>query len=60
MTLGAVAFLLWLGFVFLVAIGLLIWGWRRGQFRNVEEAKYKAMEEKEPESWPHQKGEEDA
>jgi nitrogen fixation-related uncharacterized protein len=57
MALGAWFFLIWLVFVILTAIVLLIWGWRRGQFKNVEEAKYKMLEDKEPEPWPHQKGE---
>lgn len=57
MALGAWFFLTWLAFVFMTAIVLLIWGWRRGQFKNVEEAKYKMLEDKEPEPWPHQKGE---
>jgi len=57
MTLGAWVFLFWLGFVILTGIVLLIWGWRRGQFKNVEEAKYKVLEDKAPEPWPHQKGE---
>jgi nitrogen fixation-related uncharacterized protein len=56
MALGAWVFLIWLAFVILTAIVLLIWGWRRGQFKNVEEAKYKMLEDKEPKPWPHQKG----
>lgn len=31
---------------------LLIWGWRSGQLRNIEEPKYRMMEDKEPEPWP--------
>ena len=57
MALGAWFFLTWLAFVIMTAIILLIWGWRRGQFKNVEEAKYNMLEDKEPEPWPHQKGE---
>jgi len=57
MTFGAWAFLFWLGFVILSGIVLLIWGWRRGQFKNIEEAKYKVLEDKKPAPWPHQKGE---
>jgi len=57
MTFGAWVFLIWLGFVILTGIILLVWGWRRGQFVNVEEAKYAVLDEKTPEPWPHQKGE---
>ena len=57
MTIGAWVFLFWLGFVILTGIVFLIWGWKRGQFKDVEEAKYKVLEDKKPVSWPHQKGE---
>lgn len=46
----------WMVFVALSAIVLLVWGWRRGQFRNIEAAKYRILEEKEPEPWPGRKG----
>jgi nitrogen fixation-related uncharacterized protein len=31
---------------------LLIWGWKTGQFKNIEEAKYRMLEDREPEPWP--------
>jgi cbb3-type cytochrome oxidase maturation protein len=46
----------WMVFVALVGVALLIWGWRRGQFRDVEEAKYRMLEDREPEPWPDRKG----
>ena len=46
----------WMVLVALTGIILLIWGWKKGQFKDVEEAKYKMLEEREPEPWPHQKG----
>ncbi len=45
----------WMVLVALSAVILLVWGWRRGQFRNVEEAKYRMLEDKDPEPWPHQR-----
>ena len=36
----------------LVGVGFLIWGWRKGQFKDIESAKYQMLEEKEPEPWP--------
>lgn len=45
----------WMILVTLTGIGFLIWGWKRGQFRNIEEAKYRMLEEKEPEPWPDHK-----
>lgn len=56
MPLGMWAFLLWMIFVTLTGVVLLAWGWRSGQFRNIEEAKYRMLEEREPEGWPGRKG----
>ena len=44
----------WMILVAVIAAALFIWGWKRGQFKNVEEPKYKMLEDKEPEPWPHQ------
>ena len=46
----------WMALVPLTGAILLIWGWKRGQFRNIEEAKYRMLEEREPEDWPARKG----
>jgi nitrogen fixation-related uncharacterized protein len=46
----------WMVFVALTAVVSIIWGWRSGQFRDIEEAKYKMLEDREPEPWPDQKG----
>jgi hypothetical protein len=56
MPLGLWAFLLWMLFVVLSGIVLLVWGWQTGQFRNVEEAKYTMLEEREPEGWSGREG----
>ena len=56
MPLGMWAFLLWMIFVTLTGVVLLAWGWRTGQFRNVEEAKYRMLEDREPEGWPGREG----
>jgi nitrogen fixation-related uncharacterized protein len=52
MALGLWVFLGWMIFVAVIAIGLLIWAWRTGQFKNIEEAKYRMLEDREPEPWP--------
>ena len=39
----------WMAFVALTGVVFLVWGWRRGQFRDIEEAKYRMLEEREPE-----------
>ncbi len=46
----------WMVFVALIALGLLYWGWRRGQFHNAEEPKYSMLEDREPSPWPSKKG----
>jgi cbb3-type cytochrome oxidase maturation protein len=47
----------WMAFVALTGVAFIIWGWKRGQFRDIEEAKYRMLEDREPEPWPAQKGE---
>ena len=52
---------LWVVFGWMILVALtgfifLIWGWRKGQFKDIEEAKYKMLEDREPEPWPNQKG----
>jgi cbb3-type cytochrome oxidase maturation protein len=46
----------WMVFVALTGLVFLVWGWRSGQFRDIEEAKYRMLEEREPEPWPDGKG----
>jgi nitrogen fixation-related uncharacterized protein len=46
----------WMAFVALTGVAFLVWGWRRDQFRDIEEAKYRMLEEREPEPWPERKG----
>jgi len=46
----------WMAFVALTGVAFLVWGWRRGQFRDIEEAKYRMLEDREPEPWPGRKG----
>jgi nitrogen fixation-related uncharacterized protein len=41
---GTIAFLITSLGIFAVFIGLFIWGWVKGQFRNVEEPKYRMLE----------------
>ena len=55
MPLGFWAFVGWLLLVTLLGTGFLIWGWQSGQFRNIEEPKYRMLEDREPEPWPNRK-----
>lgn len=55
MPLGLWAFIGWMLFVIVSGAILFIWGWRTGQFKDIEKAKYTMMEEREPEPWPGRK-----
>ena len=57
MALGLWVFLGWMIIVILSGVGFLIWGWRRGQFKDVEQAKYRMLEEREPQGWPGRESE---
>lgn len=45
----------WMLFVALTGVAFLIWGWRTGQFRDIEEPKYRMLEDREPQPWPDKK-----
>lgn len=42
----------WMLFIVLIAILFFVWGLGTKQFKDVEEAKYKMLEDKEPAPWP--------
>ena len=46
----------WMIFVPLTGVAFLIWGWKNGQFKDIEAAKYRMLEDIEPEPWPDRKG----
>ena len=46
----------WMFFVVLTGVIMLVWGWKRGQFKDIEESKYTMLEDREPEPWPDSKG----
>lgn len=46
----------WMVLVALIGVAFLIWGWKQGQFEDIEEAKYRMLEDKEPEPWPGREG----
>lgn len=52
MPIGLWTVVAWMAFVILTGVAFLIWGWRTGQFRDVEAAKYEMLKEREPEPWP--------
>lgn len=42
----------WMGLVSLSGLAFIAWGLRSGQFDDIEEAKYRMMEDREPQGWP--------
>lgn len=45
----------WMAFVVFTGIAFLVYGFVTGQFKDIEEAKYRMLEEHEPEDWPGRK-----
>lgn len=41
----------WMIFVMFTGIVFLVWGFKRHQFDDIEEAKYKMLEDHEPQAW---------
>ncbi|WP_119071407.1 cbb3-type cytochrome oxidase assembly protein [Aggregatilinea lenta] len=48
----------WMALVIATGILFLIWGWKNGQLEDIEEAKYRMLEDHEPQPWPDRKGSE--
>jgi nitrogen fixation-related uncharacterized protein len=49
-----------MGLVAAIGIGLLVWGYRHHQFDDIEEPKYRMMEDREPEPWPGREDDQDS
>jgi cbb3-type cytochrome oxidase maturation protein len=56
MPLGLWVVIGWMAFVVFTGVVFLIWAWKSGQFKDIEQAKYRMLEDREPEPWPDQKG----
>ena len=56
LSIGTWIMLGWMLVVFLIGIGFLVWGWRNGQFKEIESAKFSMLEDREPEPWPNKNG----
>ncbi|MCA9935409.1 MAG: cbb3-type cytochrome oxidase assembly protein [Ardenticatenaceae bacterium] len=46
----------WMILVAAIGLALLAWGWKNGQFQDVESAKYAMLEDREPAPWPAKNG----
>ncbi len=56
MALGVIVLIAGMAVIVFIAAVFLVWGFRNNQFKNVEEAKYSMLEDKEPQPWKHQEG----
>ena len=56
MALGVIVLIAGMAVIALIAVIFLVWGIRNHQFKNVEEAKYSMLDDKEPQPWTHQEG----
>jgi cbb3-type cytochrome oxidase maturation protein len=57
MPLGFLVYVGWMVLVALIAVAFLVWARRHGQFKDIEEAKYRMLEDREPEPWEKDGGE---
>ncbi len=49
---GIVLFLAWTALEIVVVIAMIRWGFENGQWKNIEEPKYRMLIDREPEPWP--------
>jgi cbb3-type cytochrome oxidase subunit 3 len=52
MGIGLIFFTAWIVFMAITVIAFIAWFFHEGQHKNIEEAKYRMLEDHEPESWP--------
>ncbi len=52
MVLGIVLFLAWTALEIVVIAASIAWGFENGQWKNIEEPKYRMLLDLEPQPWP--------
>lgn len=52
MAIGVILFIAWILFMAISVIGFLVWYFKEGQHKDIEEPKYRMLEDHEPEPWP--------
>lgn len=52
MPIGLIVFLVWTLLELLFIVGTIVWGFETGQWKNIEEPKYRILIDREPEPWP--------
>jgi nitrogen fixation-related uncharacterized protein len=56
MIIGGWLVVFWMIFVAIIGLVMLWYGWATGQFKTIEEPKYRMLQEREPEAWPEKTG----
>ncbi len=52
MPIGLIIFLAWMALEVVVVAASIAWGYENGQWKNIEEAKYRMLQDIEPQPWP--------
>jgi len=52
MAIGVLLFIAWIVFMAITVIAFIVWFFREGQNKDIEEPKYRMLEDREPEPWP--------
>lgn len=52
MPIGIILFIAWMALEVVVVAGWIVWGFETGQWKNIEEPKYRMLLDIEPQPWP--------
>lgn len=55
MPIGIILFLVWMALEVVVVAASIAWGFENGQWKDIEEPKYRMLIDREPEPWPGRK-----
>mgnify|MGYP001297441175 CR=1 FL=1 len=56
MEMGLIMYVAWMVFMAITVIALVAWFIQEGQHKDIEEPKYKMLEDHEPQPWPGRSG----
>ncbi len=49
---GLILFIAWMALEAVVVLASIVWGFENGQWKNIEEPKYRMLLDIEPQPWP--------
>ena len=52
MPIGMIMFIAWLVFMALTVVAFVVWAWKENQLKDIEEPKYRMLEDHELQPWP--------